>query len=125
MKMKKFGAVLDSSASYQNKHMIVSQIIIFSLFSLFSFCRILGFVSMYSFVMDGNGIFDVRDESDKWIRIEVCRGDLLIVVRNQGTYSLCLLFFFVNWICIFHCLFQKYFVVSCSVTYCGVMFVTF
>jgi len=31
------------------------------------------------FVVDGEGIFDVRDESDRWIRIEVTPGDMIVI----------------------------------------------
>ncbi|XP_004526108.1 1,2-dihydroxy-3-keto-5-methylthiopentene dioxygenase [Ceratitis capitata] len=30
-------------------------------------------------VLDGSGYFDVRDEADKWIRIEVDKNDLIII----------------------------------------------
>lgn len=31
------------------------------------------------FVVAGEGIFDVRDESDEWIRIEVSEGDIIVI----------------------------------------------
>lgn len=31
------------------------------------------------FVVEGEGIFDVRDESDEWIRIEVAEGDIIVI----------------------------------------------
>jgi len=31
------------------------------------------------FVLDGAGIFDVRDESDQWVRIEVTKGDMIVI----------------------------------------------
>jgi 1,2-dihydroxy-3-keto-5-methylthiopentene dioxygenase len=31
------------------------------------------------FVVDGEGIFDVRDESDQWMRIEVTPGDAIVI----------------------------------------------
>jgi 1,2-dihydroxy-3-keto-5-methylthiopentene dioxygenase len=33
-------------------------------------------------VMDGAGIFDVRDEGDQWIRIEVSKGDMIVIPAN-------------------------------------------
>lgn len=30
-------------------------------------------------VVDGEGIFDVRDEGDRWIRIEVGTGDMIVI----------------------------------------------
>ena len=34
------------------------------------------------FVVEGEGIFDVRDKSDRWVRIEVNAGDLIIIPAN-------------------------------------------
>ena len=30
-------------------------------------------------VVEGTGIFDVRDEGDQWIRIEVSKGDMIVI----------------------------------------------
>src|SRR6266699_2616592 len=37
------------------------------------------------FVVDGEGIFDVRDTNDRWVRIEVDAGDLIIIAAR--TYN--------------------------------------
>jgi 1,2-dihydroxy-3-keto-5-methylthiopentene dioxygenase len=34
------------------------------------------------FVVSGAGIFDVRDESDQWVRIEVTAGDMIVIPKN-------------------------------------------
>jgi 1,2-dihydroxy-3-keto-5-methylthiopentene dioxygenase len=34
------------------------------------------------FVVEGEGIFDVRDKSDRWVRIHVDKGDLIIIPAN-------------------------------------------
>jgi 1,2-dihydroxy-3-keto-5-methylthiopentene dioxygenase len=34
------------------------------------------------FVVEGEGIFDVRDNGDRWIRIEVKEGDILLIPKN-------------------------------------------
>ena len=34
------------------------------------------------FVVDGEGIFDVRNKKDQWVRIEVDTGDLIIIPAN-------------------------------------------
>lgn len=34
------------------------------------------------FVVEGAGIFDVRDEGDRWIRIEVEQGDIIVIPAN-------------------------------------------
>lgn len=33
-------------------------------------------------VVDGEGIFDVRDARDQWIRIEVTSGDMIVIPKN-------------------------------------------
>jgi 1,2-dihydroxy-3-keto-5-methylthiopentene dioxygenase len=33
-------------------------------------------------VVEGEGIFDVRDEGDTWIRIEVSAGDMIVIPAN-------------------------------------------
>lgn len=36
------------------------------------------------FVVEGEGIFDVRDDGDeRWIRIEVSRGDMIVIPANR------------------------------------------
>ena len=35
------------------------------------------------FVVDGEGIFDVRDAADRWIRIEVSEGDLIVIPARK------------------------------------------
>ena len=34
-------------------------------------------------VLDGDGIFDVRDTSDRWVRIEVGAGDLIVIPAGK------------------------------------------
>ena len=31
------------------------------------------------FILDGSGYFDVRDHQDRWIRIEVVKGDMIVL----------------------------------------------
>ena len=35
------------------------------------------------FVLEGDGIFDVRDEGDQWIRIEVTNGDIIVIPAHR------------------------------------------
>ena len=34
-------------------------------------------------VLEGDGIFDVRDDGDQWIRIEVTEGDMIVIPANK------------------------------------------
>ena len=34
-------------------------------------------------VLEGDGVFDVRDEADRWIRIEVTEGDVILIPANK------------------------------------------
>ncbi|HZS46961.1 MAG TPA: cupin domain-containing protein [Blastocatellia bacterium] len=36
------------------------------------------------FVLDGSGIFDIRDLNDQWIRVVVEKGDLIIVPKDRN-----------------------------------------
>ena len=35
------------------------------------------------FVLDGDGIFDIRDSTDRWIRIEVTEGDMIVIPAHK------------------------------------------
>jgi 1,2-dihydroxy-3-keto-5-methylthiopentene dioxygenase len=35
------------------------------------------------FVVEGDGIFDVRDGTDRWIRIEVTEGDIIVIPARK------------------------------------------
>jgi 1,2-dihydroxy-3-keto-5-methylthiopentene dioxygenase len=35
------------------------------------------------FVLGGDGIFDVRDDGDQWIRIEVTEGDIIVIPAHK------------------------------------------
>lgn len=35
------------------------------------------------FVLDGGGIFDIRSRNDRWMRIEVGKGDLIVVPKDR------------------------------------------
>ena len=35
------------------------------------------------FVLEGDGIFDIRDDTDQWIRIEVTQGDLIVIPARK------------------------------------------
>lgn len=41
------------------------------------------------YVVDGEGVFDVRDDHDRWIRIEVSSGDMIVIpARTYHRFSL-------------------------------------
>lgn len=31
------------------------------------------------YILDGEGFFDVRSQGDEWVRIRLCRGDLIVL----------------------------------------------
>ena len=35
------------------------------------------------FVLEGEGVFDIRSEDDRWMRVRVERGDLIVVPANR------------------------------------------
>ena len=35
------------------------------------------------FVLEGEGIFDIRDDADRWMRVEVSAGDLIVVPKDR------------------------------------------
>jgi len=35
------------------------------------------------FVLEGGGIFDVRDDTDHWVRIEVTEGDIIVIPAHK------------------------------------------
>ena len=35
------------------------------------------------FVLDGAGVFDIRDAADRWMRVTVERGDLIVVPKDR------------------------------------------
>lgn len=41
------------------------------------------------FVLDGAGVFDIRSTGDRWMRIEVCRGDYISVPANRHHRFFC------------------------------------
>ena len=36
------------------------------------------------FVLSGEGIFDIRDDQDRWMRVQVCAGDLIVVPAGRN-----------------------------------------
>lgn len=43
------------------------------------------------YIMEGSGYFDIRDENDKWMRIECVKGDMIIL--PAGSYHRFILVF--------------------------------
>lgn len=35
------------------------------------------------FILDGEGVFDIRSESDRWMRVVVRKGDLIVVPKGR------------------------------------------
>jgi 1,2-dihydroxy-3-keto-5-methylthiopentene dioxygenase len=42
------------------------------------------------FVLDGSGIFDIRSNSDRWMRVEVYKGDYISVPANRHHRFFCM-----------------------------------
>ena len=40
------------------------------------------------YILDGSGFFDIRDEHDEWIRINVMKSDMIVLVRMRQVTSI-------------------------------------